>query len=469
MPKPFIFILLLIFAFGINFPLFAQSKKDSIQYKKDLKFLTAGLMVFHPGIQTKSDSLGLKQAYKRLGKRISSTTTAVEFKQTLGELVKLVKDGHTGFTLGEPDDLRILPFQIAFSGEIYFVKNSKFEKIKNGSILTHIGSWDIDSVYQFYRSYLSIGDQNYDFESGVRHTKYLQYVNLLNLNDSLIDITYLLNDSTKHSMVPVYSLESYDELFGSRSRKRKAFSWKFLNDSVALLSIRSFNSGYYNSRISRAIKEIKDSTDVQSIVLDLRQNAGGQTSKAMELLGHFIDTTWALHNESLIKGACLNVLPENTYIDRYLRKRIKKHGKEDWVVVKNEGGLMESSLIWGEAKPKENIYNVKDLDLVVLIDEGSFSAAAIAAARLQDLGVILIGVPSMCRVRTMNMGVMKEFELPNTQLSYRVPLIHGEFNLMERKSGQLVPNIIVHPEISDEINGKDRILERALQYLREMK
>lgn len=463
--KSFVCFLLIVLLGLVPLKLRSQSKKDSISYRADLKYLYAGLVVFHPGVQSAKDTMSLKSSYKKLRNQITSKTSPVAFKQLAGRLLKVIKDGHTGFTLGNTAGLRMLPFEISYNSEQYFIKNSKSPLIMKGSTITHLGDWGIDSLYTLYRSYLSIGDQDYDLESNVRHTRYLSFVNLIQDNlDSLV-VRLWEKDSSYSVKVPVYSAMGFEQEFGFRDRRKKALALEFLNDSVVSLKVRRFTSSSFNLRLLKLVKQIKDSTKVKSIVLDLRGNAGGQTSKAMDLLSHFTDTTWALHDQSLIKGACLTVLPENTYIDRYLRRRIKKHGKEDWVIVKNEGGAMESSLIWGESSPMNSKTTLKDKNMVVLIDEGTFSAAAITAARLQDVGIKIIGVPSMCRVREMNMGVMKEFELPNTKLSYRIPLIHGTFNLKKREKGQLVPDIIEYPRIKKGQKNDDVILMRALEYL----
>ncbi len=171
---------------------------------------------------------------------------------------------------------------------------------------------------------------------------------------------------------------------------------------IAFLRIIQFTP-YTNDRVAEAIREFEDS-GYQSMIIDLRRNPGG-------LLNGVVETADLFFEDGLIVGT---------------RGR---NPRENEVFVATEGSIIPD-----------------DLPIVVLIDEGSASAAEILAGALKDrdraylIGETTYGKGSVQQVRRIGEGgfrlTMSRYYTPN--------------GIYIDKNGIDPHRIVAEPELSEE-------------------
>lgn len=188
---------------------------------------------------------------------------------------------------------------------------------------------------------------------------------------------------------------------------------RMLGDGIAYLSIRSFNT-QTTAELTEHLKEL-DEQGTRALILDLRGNPGGFLDVAVETVSHFVD-----------------------------------HGPALWW--ENADGTTSPV----QVKPRITY----DWPMVVLVDQGSASAAEIVAGALQDAGRgILVGAHTFGKGSVQNVHQLRDGG------SLRVTTAHWlTRNRRQIQDVGLEPDIAV--EQNPEMPDRDLQLEFARRFFR---
>lgn len=206
-------------------------------------------------------------------------------------------------------------------------------------------------------------------------------------------------------------------------QKTNAVSWKRMNDEIGYIRIDRLwndNDGIVNE-FDRALNEL---LDMQGIILDLRQNGGGDSRIAEEIAGRFLDKNF-------------------TYGHEEFRKRIYKFA---WRTSVNYS-----------VKPRGTIYHGK---LAVLTDYSVMSSAEWLVGALVDSDRAI----SIGRVTGGSTGNPIQFALPGGKVRYSTAAFY-------RPDGNLVEGQGYSPDINvvwtkdDYISGIDPDILAAMQWM----
>jgi C-terminal processing protease CtpA/Prc len=117
-------------------------------------------------------------------------------------------------------------------------------------------------------------------------------------------------------------------------------------------------------------------------------------------------------------------------------------------------------------EPKKNVYKH---NLYVLINGLSYSATSLLAANLQGVNCgVFIGEETGGAYNQCTAGTIPYVNLPNTKVKLRLPLKAIKPNSCQDLVGRGVfPHHEVHSNLIDELEGKDKPLEKALQLIKE--
>lgn len=186
---------------------------------------------------------------------------------------------------------------------------------------------------------------------------------------------------------------------------------------VAYLALHSFNANVndlFRNKIDEAFR-----SGMKGMILDLRDDPGGYLQVSVDLAG------WFLERGSLVVSESSKLGPVNEF--------------------KAEGNG-----------------RLKDLPLVVLVNEGSASASEILAGALRDhLGVKLVGQ------KTYGKGTVQQIEYLKDGSSLKITVANWVLPSGRIIEGEgLVPDIEVELTEEDFDTGKDPQLEKAIEILR---
>lgn len=205
--------------------------------------------------------------------------------------------------------------------------------------------------------------------------------------------------------------------------KEETCKLEILNDSVALLTIKDFDSesrSYFRKFYKKSFRKMNQ-LQIQNIIIDIRNHDGGDTRYGEDLGMYFADKPFRSSSKTLWK-----VTPEfkknfaALYIPKIMRWAkftygMNKHTKAIWNTKDNELAVVEHKLI----KPKKTSLKHKK-KVYVLIDNYTFSAGSMFAAMVKDyqLGT-LVGQPT-ANLSSFYADPIMWYALPNSKFTFQV-------------------------------------------------
>ncbi len=214
-------------------------------------------------------------------------------------------------------------------------------------------------------------------------------------------------------------------------------------DDVAIVRIPTFHSDYDRANVA---KVVRDAMKRKRMIIDLRDNGGGEVRNMLHFLGFFLPT-----------GQPIGTSVSKEAVDAYVRS---EGGDPNDVKTIAEWMKDKMRVVRAERIPYRG-------QIAVLINGASASASEIVAQTLVELkGAILVGTPTAGAVL-----VSTYEDLPG---GYRMKVPHSEYvSLKGRRleGNPLQPDFEVAQPRSrrrqnSETNATDRVLERALRELR---
>lgn len=256
--------------------------------------------------------------------------------------------------------------------------------------------------------------------------------------------------------------------------------YKNLGDGIAVLTINTFSlrqilgpflsesDGSYSRYLSKTMKQLQNDSDVEDLIIDCRDNGGGDGNNVCRILDYFIDDPDA----EMDMASIVKVTDENRpYVRKFISDRYKFLGfGKDKI-----GPLLAliDSVPSGTAVPTDTLFEIvwkPDMDkykfkgnLYLLTNELSYSATLIFYERFRQFGLgQTAGVaPGGYKSTTNSLRAPKE--LPgNNWLSFTMPFIVEKFNayIYEYPEPVDIP-LEVHFEewITDSDSSLDRLVE----------
>jgi C-terminal processing protease CtpA/Prc len=240
-----------------------------------------------------------------------------------------------------------------------------------------------------------------------------------------------------------------------------AASWRQVGDA-AVLSISTFVN--YRMPVDPdevfgpVFREIRDS-DVERLVVDLRNVGGGSTDAMSRLLAHLIDGPVTIGGPSRVK----------TYDFSAYREHLGSWDESVFEMpaslftADGSGLYLVSPDVTGGAATIEPAREAWRGPLTVLIGPHNESGATMLLAELRDeREVTFIGRPTGGSAEGPTAGVIAFLELPASKITVRVPLIWNTTSYEDFESGRgIEPDILVPLTVEDLRAGRDAALVRA--------
>jgi Peptidase family S41 len=406
------------------------------ELKADFQFLRKKLEKKHPNLYLYTPKVEMDQFLDSLYNSIVKPMTELEFYNCISLLNSKIMDGHT----------MMLPGKEATD---YFTKNEKFLPfyilVKDGKLLVNMNC-SADTSITAGSEIVSINNKttseivnqllprqirdgnNQTYPVWILNNYFKEYFSFSFGHPSAFSIRYKKKDAAVKTK-NIYALSKDSIRFYKQTRYPDKVAHEKMGIileinkelKAATLAIKSFDKDIlkhqYQQDFSKTIEKIFkqiESSEIDALILDLRNNQGGDFENGRLLLSYLI-----------------------TQPTKYLENS-------------NESRLIE---------PREN--NFKG-DLYVLINGGSFSNSAIVSSCL-DLSKrgIFIGEETGGN-KTVLSGNATNKVLPNTKIACQISTTKYIIRNGPNDGHGIIPAYIVVPDISDVIENKDVEKEFAL-------
>lgn len=486
--------------------------RNEEKLKSDVDYLYKRLQKLHPRLDWYISKKDLDYKFDSLKSVISAPMTSNDFYLKLSPVVASIKQGHLRvYQLNKKTDDKSSPlnpesFPLSrfdferFANKLYIVKNnSEYDSIKPGTELVSVNNVSPGELIAKYIHTFSSDGFNKTFisrRSGRDFPNFFYYQNgltdsvlcELKFNDTLKTVCLKpqkANAPSKKGNTPEPTkinkeqhkkeVEKRDEQGYDVKRKMYSKNLSFIDpdSSIAVLKVIDFSNGRYKRFYSNAFKRL-DSLGTKSLILDLRDNPGGNLQDAMDLYSYLADSDFVfidrsevtsrssiLHtsyfkgNTLFIKAILLVFVPLKLVSMGMTMSKVEKEGKRYYFPFPGTG----------ITHPKPNRFKGR---LYVLINGGSFSAACILSSNLKGSGrAVFVGEETGGAFNGTVAGKMTSLTLPESGLrtTFGLALIKTYYRSVREGRG-ILPDIRVKPTLEDRITGKDPELNCALDDIR---
>ncbi len=412
-----------------------------------------------------------------------------DFDVVLSKLNNQIRCGHTTISLesellkAETSVAQFFPYPVKFvDGSLYidFDKGtlphaSKLETINGNAIvqvmdeLTSLAVTDGFSEAKLIREIESRFGYYYFLRYGASTTFEVEYeADQRNLSASIAGVT------GNEMLVNNY----YRPVYLSHERYHK-FTHLDAVDSLhtLVLTLNTFqaNPDWFFKRISSRYDEESKEFDFENLVVDLRNNEGGDR-RLLSILYQFLageklydpSNTVIKSRDILFKDHLYSV--NGSFKSEQAMQRAEDYLKQHFVNQTEEGysselknwyDTFDAGINWEGEKYKGQIY--------VLTSGKTFSAAADLARILGQMdNVILVGEETGGAHVGRTANMLLNYELPNTSTRIQVPVIYEEFVQVENKAAGrgTLPDFLVKETIEDIKAKRDAVLEFAFGLIR---
>ncbi|MEQ5790668.1 hypothetical protein J4E06_06375 [Muricauda sp. NFXS6] len=407
--------------------------------------------------------------------RNSGSMTEYEFLGHIFPIMAELRDGHSQAFPSDLDNIDgkvFLPFRIRFvDREPFVLKNYSDKPLSSGMRISKIDGEDAD---MFFNRLIPLVHRDGNIES-IRYRRlenpmYLaRMMKALGLSKEKHKIE--VNDAgiTKEYIVYPFDQMTYDRVStvreSSTDKTIKLTFKKYGGSEIPIVTIRSFNPHYFNGSYESFTGQIDevmgriDQSKADKIILDLRNNSGGEDSYALYLLRYLMDKKFKYHGEVTFQKDDYKFLPDGKHWD-IDPKCFRPNQKGTFDATDHLWPDGTSAL--GSFVPFENRFQK---ELVVLVNAFTFSAATEVAAILhhakrakilgEETGGSYIGNIS---------GYIPTLRLPNSRIQINLALISIKRSFFGEQFTDrgVLPDILVEPAIDDILMKNDVTMTEAL-------
>lgn len=467
------------------------------EMEADIDILKFQLERVHAGLYEYCSKKTLDSAFFELRKGLKDSMTDLDFYRALAPLQKIIKNGHTMVIPSEKwsryktEQLALFPFDIYWVDDhLYVLKNLSADKtIKDGAEILTINEVPVKEVVEklmdnitrdgFNTTYplhlMNLGFEHW-YADIIGTPRYftLKIKSPLNGEISSKNVQALKENQMNSNHLKRYGTKRVAWFLRSDDEK---ISFK-INGDTAILRIPSFDSdtksetGEKYCRFYRKVFSQLKSATIGHLILDIRNNGGGDPRPQLSLLSYLLDEPIQLYTCTF---TIMDEVPDPGYYPNDKVKRLNRLAKlilekkdsifevRNTIFTRMEGGPPKNPV-----KPKKDRFTGK---LYVLIDGGSFSATGETAGILDDRNrAVFIGEEAGGSNYQNTSGRMPMLYLPHSGVRIRMPLIAFRLNVKDLNDGYgVVPDYEVRNTIDQQLNGEDAALQFALNHIAENK
>lgn len=419
------------------------------QLKADLKYLKTKLEDNHPGLYLYSSKQIIDRTFDSLENGISSPMTATAFYRHITILSSIIKDGHTLILPQQDDTNSFLPYHAVIMDNRLFVDMAYTSdtSIPEGSEIISINNLGADKIISQLTERQVRDGYNLTYPTWILSNYFRQYYSFVFGCPEYFTISYKINEKTNTALIKALTKDSIfyyrqrnypGRIFSAQPGEALKLKVDTMNN-YAVLTIKDFHNDVLKKeykqnfeKVTGAYFEQINNSRVENLVIDLRNNQGGDVENGVYLLSWLLDKPFSVV-------------------------------KEYWCV-KNNTLQNCHGPSFGEHKPKAGNFRGH---LYVLINGGSFSNSGIVSSCLQAhnratfIGQETGGNPDVIA------GYSKDFTLPNTKIEVQIPTKQFVITGKENNNGRgIMPAHFAAPTLKDLLENKDRELDYTIELIK---
>lgn len=429
-------------------PSLMDRKISVAELHQDIDAYVAGVRARHPDFDGYADEQALQQRVMELKQQIDQPMTRVEFFRYVGQLSHLFNDGHSfllwpyqEYTAAVAVGQHPFPFAVNEQNGALYLARSYAQAAANGTQTLPAGSQIVSingvaAEHIIEQGQLYVGGETRRLRDAFVAERF-PYM-LWAVFGMLGEFELVLTQDAQMYSVTVTSDQQWQSQTGQPANQD--LELQLLETSLAYLRVGSFDVDpeQFADEIATHFATLKQQ-NIAHLIIDIRDNTGGNTDTATELASYLADAPFKLVS--------------------HVTERLNEDNR-GWFGYKGSAGDMIRTPWTDEVSPKSEAKRFTG-NVYVLIGPVTYSAAIVFATTVQDNEMAtLVGEPTGGYANQTAQGNL--FNLPHSQLRAYVAT-----RLLVRPNGatavtSVVPDIWVQPDMA---SGSDTALTKIKELM----
>lgn len=395
------------------------------ELQHDLAHLERALRAKYPDLWMYAPPERLQRCFDSLRTVVQRPMTELEFLSAIASLYPLLGDGHTLFLPSRKDAdraKRYLPMRLFWDeGRLRVIANgSNDDRLTPGAEIVAINGVQASAIMDTLLMRQIRDGWNSTYPTWILNNYFKEYYRFSFGEPDRFALE--LHGRTEQIIVSALPQDSIRANIARQSQEshpptERSFGLRYESDSIAVLTIPSFERGSFTkAELDRAFEELH-AKRTRRLIIDLRGNQGGEPKLAKRLLAHLLNEPFTL----VRKGPAS-----------------------------------------GESKPRAPVFTS---ELVALMDGGSFSATGMVLSCLERHGRATFIGEEAGGNRTVLAGSPKRIVLPHTRLECYISTRLWHLADRPNDGHGVMPTVAVKRTIGDLLAGRDAALDAALKTL----
>jgi C-terminal processing protease CtpA/Prc len=451
------------------------------ELREDFQLLRDALDELHPSLHWYTPELELARAFDDAAAQIGQPMTESEFYRAVQPAVAAIRCGHTFLSSSPAQDAwvdrqpaTLLPFRLWIDGDkLYVLANqSNDATIQPGDQLLEINGVAASQIITKAKTLMVADGFNQTMKEaqlnalGGSHLKLFAFHGL-GLREPFV-VTVTRPDGTRSRLTvarkpnPTRSPDAGVPAESSAGAATPSRSFEVLDGGIARLTIKGFNEADASGFHRRIFEEIANK-NIRHLIIDLRENSGGNGDDAEDLMTYLMDRPFHSYGRHWAKLRH----PESPSFARHLDPATRKQLLDNNRYRRTQGGRFYFDGVTGQRAPASQF---RFAGAVYLLTSGrTFSSAALFAASLKaQRRITVIGQETGGGRAGCTAGINQRLTLPHTQMRLRIPVFRIESADPTPNQGHgLAPDEPIHYSWQDVAAGKDLEFLRALELIRQ--
>ena len=451
---------------------FSQKELNQQKLLEDFDYAVQELKLQHQGFYQylQKEEVDLQVANLRNG--IDRSMTKIEFYKILRKLLVLMNEGHGSVNLPKGTLIKLgksksfLPLGLIYLDKEMIIAQN-FGKIQDGLVkgvkLLTINGEPIEIILAKLFPYMATDGFNetskYEWIGGVTFSRLYRLIYGAVATFEL-EIQAFNEDVIKTVSIPAIrytEFKSQNAKFKGKRFDYKQFNFEKLNDSIAYMSVPTFSLGEieYDDFYEKHFKEIA-SANIKHLIIDIQANGGGEEGNENLLFSY-------LSSNKIKKYRKVTMLPQPYEKNKSNKGYVLDKWSSDGIIAQRGEYTLYSDYFstLEYAKPNEDIiYKNK---LYLLTSGYTFSGGAEFASMIKMTDrAIFIGDEVGGAYEGNVSGYSQTLKLPNTKISFSVPMAHFQINVTPQLKGRgVIPDYNAPQTWEDYILTRNAKLEFA--------
>ncbi len=449
-------------------------KKYSVkQILADIDYTEKCLAKFHPDPYRYISKDSLHAFVLNLKSKIDTPLTELQARFYIKSIIAKIGCGHTDVAASKKYakaikkiNRPILPLNVfvSDSNKLIVLNNlSTDSTIKPGDEILSINKRSTNTILKTIYSITTSDGYNETYKKqSTRYTMFKYYYSFCYgfKLDYFTKIKHQNNTITTYDLKGISTLKDTLILAKQDSvntiQKIKYCSYSILKNTkpIALIDINSFKGRHWRSFYRKTFKDINQK-HIENIVIDLRDNGGGQINLGLNMLSYLIDKKLVLPFDKKVNGMVLNPKYKMDFGTRPVPFLFALRLPERF-----KNGKLRHYFIKFPNKNKQfkgQIY--------VLTNGKSFSMSSVAASYLKYKSkAIIIGEETGGNATGSNAVLSGKIILHNTKIIVHIPMYHLYHDVNTENTGHgVIPDYPTNYKKEEVINGIDADIRKVLE------